>query len=115
MRLVKWLGIAGLALSAGAHAQGYPTKPIYLYIPFAAGGPTDTLGRNLAQAMGAEGVRVEALSDVGPALRAAAKAQAEGKTTVLEMMVTRELGDPFRRDALAMPTRHLAKYKPTAA
>src|SRR5262249_36498952 len=25
---------------------------IYLYIPFAAGGPTDTLGRNLAQAMG---------------------------------------------------------------
>jgi len=45
----------------------------------------------------------------------ATKAQAEGKTTVLEMMVTRELGDPFRRDALAMPTRHLAKYKPTAA
>jgi sulfoacetaldehyde acetyltransferase len=69
----------------------------------------------VAKAMGAEGVRVEALSDVGPALRAAAKAQAEGKTTVLEMMVTRELGDPFRRDALAMPTRHLAKYKPTAA
>src|SRR5499427_8198331 len=69
----------------------------------------------VAKAMGAEGVRVEALSDVGPALRAAAKAQAEGKTTVLEMMVTRELGDPFRRDALALPTRHLAKYKSTAA
>jgi len=34
---------------------------------------------------------------------------------VLEMMVTRELGDPFRRDALAMPTRHLAKYKSTEA
>ena len=31
------------------------------------------------------------------------------------MMVTRELGDPFRRDALALPTRHLAKYKATAA
>ena len=29
------------------------------------------------------------------------QAQREGKTTVLEMMVTRELGDPFRRDALA--------------
>jgi sulfoacetaldehyde acetyltransferase len=69
----------------------------------------------VAKAMGAEGVRVDALSDVGPALRAAAKAQAEGKTTVLEMMVTRELGDPFRRDALALPTRHLAKYKATAA
>ena len=35
-----------------------------------------------------------------PALRAAAAAQRDGKTTVLEMMVTRELGDPFRRDAL---------------
>ena len=52
MRFVKWLGLAGLALSAGVHAQGYPTKPVYLYIPSAAGGPTDTLGRNLAQAMG---------------------------------------------------------------
>ena len=69
----------------------------------------------VAKAMGAEGLRVEKLSDVGPALRAAAAAQKEGRTTVLEMMVTRELGDPFRRDALALPTRHLAKYKPTEA
>ena len=69
----------------------------------------------VAQAMGAEGVRVEKVSDVGPALRAAAAAQREGKTTVLEMMVTRELGDPFRRDALSLPVRHLAKYKATAA
>jgi sulfoacetaldehyde acetyltransferase len=69
----------------------------------------------VAKAMGADGQRIDALSDVGPALRAAAKAQAEGRTTVLEMMVTRELGDPFRRDALALPTRHLAKYKATAA
>jgi sulfoacetaldehyde acetyltransferase len=69
----------------------------------------------VAKAMGAEGLRVEKLSDAGPALRAAAAAQREGKTTVLEMMVTRELGDPFRRDALAPPTRHLAKYQPTAA
>jgi len=69
----------------------------------------------VAKAMGAEGVRVTSLSDVGPALAAAAKAQSEGKTTVLEMMVTRELGDPFRRDALALPVRHLEKYKSTAA
>ena len=69
----------------------------------------------VAKAMGAEGVRIEKLGDVGPALAAAAKAQAEGKTTVLEMMVTRELGDPFRRDALALPVRHLDKYKSTSA
>ncbi|HXR56431.1 MAG TPA: sulfoacetaldehyde acetyltransferase [Casimicrobiaceae bacterium] len=69
----------------------------------------------VAQAMGAEGVRVENVSDVGPALRNAVAAQREGRTTVLEMMVTRELGDPFRRDALSLPVRHLAKYKATAA
>ena len=69
----------------------------------------------VAKAMGAEGVRVEKTSDVGPALRDAAQAQREGRTTVLEVMVTRELGDPFRRDALSLPVRHLAKYKATAA
>jgi len=69
----------------------------------------------VAKAMGADGHRIDKLSDVGPALRGAAAAQNEGRTTVLEMMVTRELGDPFRRDALALPVRHLAKYKPTAA
>jgi tripartite-type tricarboxylate transporter receptor subunit TctC len=35
----------------GALAQDYPTKPVILTIPFAAGGPTDTLGRHLAQSM----------------------------------------------------------------
>jgi len=69
----------------------------------------------VAKAMGAEGLTVEKLGDVGPALREATRAQAAGKTTILEMMVTRELGDPFRRDALALPTRHLAKYQSTAA
>ena len=35
-----------------------------------------------------------------PRWRQSVKNQGEGKTTVLEMMVTKELGDPFRRDAL---------------
>jgi len=69
----------------------------------------------VAKAMGADGIRIERVSDVGPALREAAAAQKDGRTTVLEMMVTRELGDPFRRDALSLPVRHLAKYKATAA
>lgn len=65
----------------------------------------------IARAFGCEGVAVERLADVGPALAAAANAQAEGRTTVLEMMVTKELGDPFRRDALSKPVRYLEKYK----
>jgi tripartite-type tricarboxylate transporter receptor subunit TctC len=35
-----------------AFAQDYPTKPITMIVPFSAGGPTDTVGRNLAQSMG---------------------------------------------------------------
>jgi sulfoacetaldehyde acetyltransferase len=65
----------------------------------------------IARSMGAEGHTIDKLGDVGSALRAACDAQKEGKTTILEMMVTRELGDPFRRDALKHPVRHLAKYK----
>ncbi|HYC09715.1 MAG TPA: sulfoacetaldehyde acetyltransferase [Steroidobacteraceae bacterium] len=65
----------------------------------------------VARAFGCEGVTVERLSDIAPALRTAARAQSDGKTTVLEMMVTQELGDPFRRDALTKPVRYLAKYQ----
>jgi sulfoacetaldehyde acetyltransferase len=68
---------------------------------------------NVAIAMGAEGMRIDKLEDVGPALRAACEAQKKGRTTILEIMVTKELGDPFRRDALALPTRFLKKYKHT--
>jgi sulfoacetaldehyde acetyltransferase len=65
----------------------------------------------VARAFGCEGITVDKLSDVGPSLRAAVKAQADGKCTVIEMMVTQELGDPFRRDALSKPVRYLAKYQ----
>jgi sulfoacetaldehyde acetyltransferase len=62
--------------------------------------------------MGAEGIVVEKLDEVGPALERAVAAQMnEGKTTVVEIMCTRELGDPFRRDALSKPVRLLDKYK----
>ena len=66
----------------------------------------------IARAMGAEGVVVDELDDVGPMLhKAVDKQMNEGKTTVIEVMCTRELGDPFRRDALREPVRYLDKYK----
>jgi tripartite-type tricarboxylate transporter receptor subunit TctC len=88
MRLMKWLGIAAFAATAGAQAQGYPTKPVYLYIPFAAGGPTDTLGRNLAQVMGKslkQSVIVENVVGAGGtiAVARAAKAAPDGYTVLL--------------------------------
>jgi sulfoacetaldehyde acetyltransferase len=66
----------------------------------------------MAKAMGAEAIVVDRLEDVGPALKKAVDMQMnEGKTCVIEIMCTRELGDPFRRDALAKPVRFLEKYK----
>ncbi|CAM3855719.1 sulfoacetaldehyde acetyltransferase [Castellaniella denitrificans] len=66
----------------------------------------------IARAMGAEGVVVDRIEDVGPALKKAIDAQMnDRKTTVIEIMCTRELGDPFRRDALSKPVRLLEKYR----
>ena len=67
----------------------------------------------VARAMGAEGVVVTSLDQVGPALKAACEAQKQGKTTIVEVCTTRELGDPFRRDAMKLPQRLLAKYQAT--
>ena len=40
---------------------------------------------------------------MGDALKKAVANQDEGKTTIVELMTTRELGDPFRRDAMKLP------------
>jgi tripartite-type tricarboxylate transporter receptor subunit TctC len=52
------LGLAGLSVAVSAAtlspawAQTYPSRPITMIIPFAAGGPTDVLGRMVGQRMG---------------------------------------------------------------
>jgi len=42
---------AALALAAPAGAEDFPTRPVTMVIPFAAGGPQDTIGRIIAQRM----------------------------------------------------------------
>jgi tripartite-type tricarboxylate transporter receptor subunit TctC len=51
MKLLAALAAATLAFSAPANAQKFPTRPITMVIPFAAGGPTDVLGRVIAGRM----------------------------------------------------------------
>jgi sulfoacetaldehyde acetyltransferase len=62
----------------------------------------------IARAMGANGITVDAPDQIGDALR---EATAADLCTVLEIKLTQELGEPFRRDALKKPKRFLAKYK----
>ncbi|MCI4428978.1 MAG: sulfoacetaldehyde acetyltransferase [Burkholderiales bacterium] len=79
---------------------------------FVAGELDNQSFAGIAKAMGAEGIVVDRLEDVGKALKQALDMQMnQGKTCVIEIMCTRELGDPFRRDALSKPVRFLEKYK----
>ena len=50
--LIVTIALAALALSGGAQAQQYPTRNVNMVVPYAAGGPTDTVARVVAQAMG---------------------------------------------------------------
>jgi tripartite-type tricarboxylate transporter receptor subunit TctC len=55
MRRILSVAIAALGLALGAssaHAQTFPSRQMTIIVPFAAGGPSDTIGRLLAQAMG---------------------------------------------------------------
>jgi sulfoacetaldehyde acetyltransferase len=67
---------------------------------------------DVAIAMGANGITVDRVDAIGDALQNAVKSN---KPTVINLMLTRELGDPFRRDAFRQPKRMLAKYKDYSA
>jgi tripartite-type tricarboxylate transporter receptor subunit TctC len=50
MHFRKLLVLAAL-VATGAQAQNYPTRPVTMLVPYAAGGPTDTVARVMGQAM----------------------------------------------------------------
>jgi sulfoacetaldehyde acetyltransferase len=65
----------------------------------------------IARDMGAEGYRIERPEEVREIVETAVKA---GKPAVIDAIVdgsAEVLAEPFRRDALQMPTRHLPKYR----
>ena len=67
---------------------------------------------DVAEAMGANGITVDHVDEIGDAMKAAVKSN---KPTVINLMLTQELGDPFRRDAFKPPHRLLAKYRKYSA
>jgi tripartite-type tricarboxylate transporter receptor subunit TctC len=87
----KLFALAALALATvGAQAQTYPgTKPITIVVPFAAGGPTDRVARDLAEALrkplGGAVILVDNAAGAGGSIGASkvAKAPADGHTLLL--------------------------------
>jgi tripartite-type tricarboxylate transporter receptor subunit TctC len=51
MKLFIAAAVVAVSLGGGASAQPYPWRPITLGMPFAPGGPGDTLARILAERM----------------------------------------------------------------
>jgi tripartite-type tricarboxylate transporter receptor subunit TctC len=104
-----------LAASAPAVAQPYPSRPVTLVVPFAAGGPTDTLARIMAeplkQSLG-QPVLVENVTGAGGSIATArvARAAPDGYTVVLGNW-TSHVGTP----ALS-PAQHdvLKDFEPVA-
>lgn len=90
-RLVKAVVSAAVlcaSASLSAQAQTYPDKTITVIVPFAAGGPTDTVARLVAQSMGntlKQQLTIENVGGAGGTIGAAraAKAAPDGHTLFL--------------------------------
>src|SRR5205807_6748720 len=51
MRRLILVGLAAVMLDGSAQAQTYPSRPITIIVPFAAGGPTDAVARAISERM----------------------------------------------------------------
>jgi len=83
----RLLGAAALLPFAAKAQDDYPSKPIRMIIPFAAGGATDVLGRDLGQAMAPSLGKAFVIENIGggagvPALNAVARSTADGYTVL---------------------------------
>lgn len=88
MKLAKLLCVLAVLGAAQAHAQGFPSKPIRIVVPFPPGGSTDVIGRRLAEkfqvSMGQPAI-VENKPGAGGAVGAAevARAAPDGHTLLI--------------------------------
>ena len=95
----------GLALTGFAHADDFPSRPMTMVIPFAAGGPTDVLGRIVAQRMGevlGKAVIVENVGGAGGMTggKRVAEARPDGYTMLLGTVGTQAQGQTLYKHPL---------------
>ena len=85
----KLLVVAAAVTSLFAYADTYPSKPISIVVPFSAGGPTDRVARDLAEALrkplGGVSILVDNAAGAGGSIGAnkVAKATPDGYTLLL--------------------------------
>ena len=107
------LGVAGLLGANFALAQGFPSKPVRIVLPFGAGGVADITARVLAQKM-TEGVGQQVLVENRPsaggivAAEAVAKAEPDGHTLLLLSNGTAVSASLFKQ----LPYDTLTRFKP---
>jgi tripartite-type tricarboxylate transporter receptor subunit TctC len=97
-------------------ADEYPSRSIALVVPFAAGGPTDTLGRILAERMTrslGQSVLVENVSGAGGTIANSKviKAAPDGYTAIIGHLGTHVLAPAVQ----GLPTDYLKDFEPVAA
>ena len=86
---MKKILLAAVALAATGAMAAYPDRPVTIIVPFAAGGPTDKVARDLAESMrkplGGQTILIENVGGAGGTLGAAkvAKATPDGYTLLL--------------------------------
>ena len=100
------IALTGSAPTSTALAQNYPTRPITMVIPFAAGGPTDVLGRVMAAKMSdplGQQVVVENVTGAGgqTGSKRVADAPPDGYNILIGMVGT-HAGDMIGEIALAI-------------
>jgi tripartite-type tricarboxylate transporter receptor subunit TctC len=79
---------AAFSFVASAHAQNYPSHPITMIVPFAAGGTSDVIARTVAEQMSValgQPIVIENVAGAGGsiALARAARAEADGYTIAI--------------------------------
>jgi tripartite-type tricarboxylate transporter receptor subunit TctC len=94
-----------LALTGSAAAQNFPTHPLTMVIPFAAGGPTDVLGRVMAQRMGEVLGQTVIIENVGGAggmtgSKRVADAKPDGYTILIGTVGTHAQGQTLYKKPL---------------
>jgi len=97
--------LAALVSAGQASAQDFPNRPITMVIPFAAGGPTDVLGRVIGQRMGEILGQTVVIENVGGAggmtgSKRVAEAKPDGYTMVLGTVGTHAQGQTLYKRPL---------------